>query len=49
MGSDLLKEQDLRTNAPQRRRKEQFKASTMLVWSSLLGQGRCGPVGNACA
>jgi len=47
MGRDLLNEQDLRTNTPQRWRKEQFKASMMLVWPSPLGQGRCGPAGKA--
>ena len=31
IGGDLLKEQDLRTNTPQPWRKEQFKASMMLV------------------
>ena len=32
----LLKEQDLRTSTPQRWRKEQLMASTMLVWPSPL-------------
>ena len=49
MGSDLLKEKDLRTNTPQRWRKEQFRASTMLVWPSPLGKGRCGLAGKAWA
>ena len=41
MTSDLLNEQDLRTNTPQRWRKEQFRASTMLVPPLPLGQRRC--------
>ena len=36
MAMDLLKEQDLRTSTPQRLRKEQLMASTMLVWPSPL-------------
>ena len=47
MRSDLLKEQDWRTNTPHRWRREQLSASTMLVWPSPYGQGRCGPVDKA--
>ena len=48
MANDLLNEQDLRTKTPQRWRKEQFKALTMLVWPSPWGKGE-GPAGKALA
>ena len=49
MARDLLNEQDLRTNTPQRWRREQLMASTMLVWPSPLGQGRCCQRGKTAA
>ena len=45
MVRDLLKEQDLRTSTPQRWRKEQFSASTMLVCPRPLALGRWAAVG----
>ena len=49
MSKYLLKEQNLRTSTPQRWRKEQLMASTMLVWPSPLAQGRCCQRGSALA
>jgi len=49
MTSDLLKEQDLRTSTQQRWRNEQLMASTILVWPSPLGQGRCCQRGSTFA
>lgn len=40
MARDLLDEQDLRTNTPQRWWREQLMASTRLVCPSPLGQDR---------
>ena len=49
MTSDLLNEQDLRTSTPQRWRREQLIASTMLVYPSPFEQGRCCQRGNTLA
>lgn len=49
MVKDLLKEQDLRTSTPQRWRKEQLIASTILVAPLPLGLGRCAVAGETLA
>ena len=49
MANDLLNEQNLRMSTPQRWRKKQLMASTMLVWPSPLAQGRCCQRGSTLA
>jgi hypothetical protein len=49
MAKDLLNEQDLRTSRPQRWRREQLIASTMLVCPPPLGLGRCCHRGSTLA
>jgi hypothetical protein len=45
----LLNEQDLCTRTPPRWRKVQLMASTILVWPSPFGQGRCCQLGTTLA